>query len=125
MKRWLIIASAMCLLMTILVVRVWNGPIFDRAKLATMRAEARVLTRTHPVTASGKWVEVPKHDCPPTIAGLHPEHVQVKGWGVNITTKSYFDGGWGYHIPRDGRDLPMPRECYSEPVAGVFWHGPC
>jgi hypothetical protein len=125
MKRWLIIASALCLLSTILVVRVWNGPIFDRAKLATMKAEARVLTRTHPMPASRNWVDVPARDWPPTIAGLHPEHVQVTGWGVNITTKSYFDGGWGYHIPHDGRALPMPRQCYSERAAGVFWHGPC
>ncbi len=125
MKRWLIITGALCLLATFLILRVWNGPTFDRAKLAAIRTEAHALMRTHTGPASGDWIDVPRKDWPRTIAGLHPEQVRVTGWGVNIATKSYFDGGWGYHIPRDGRALPMPRECYSEPAAGLFWHGPC
>lgn len=125
MKRWLIIAGALFLLTAIVIIRVWNGPTFDRAKLAAIRAEAHALMRTHPSPASGDWVDVPPRDWPRTIAGLHPERVQVTGWGLNIATKSYFDGGWGYHIPRDRNGLPMPPGCYSEPSAGVFWHGPC
>lgn len=125
MKRWLIIAPAIAIVSSILILRICNGPILDRAKLATMKADAHVLMRTHPAPATGEWADVPPGDWPHTIASLGPERVQVTGWGVNIATKSYFDGGWGYHIPRDGRDLPMPHECYSEPAAGVFWHGPC
>jgi len=44
---------------------------------------------------------------------------------VDINTRTFFDGGWGYNVPRSKRDLPMPADCYSEPIEGVFWHEPC
>ena len=125
MKRWLILVLTVAVLTAILAMRVWNGPIFDPAKLATMKAEAHGLMQAHPTPASGDWVDVPSRNWPRVVASLRPERVQVARWGVVITTKSYFDGGWGYHIPRQRRDLPMPQECYSEPAADVFWHGPC
>jgi len=72
------------------------------------------------------WAVVPEREWPPVIASLHPHAVTVYGWGIDISIKPYFDGGWGYAIPRkDKQDLPMPAACYSEPGQGVFWHDPC
>ena len=71
------------------------------------------------------WKKVPKEQWPLTIASLHPEAVTVHTWGVDIMTKAYFDGGYGYQVPLSKADLPMPPACYSEPSRGVFWHGPC
>jgi hypothetical protein len=62
---------------------------------------------------------------PPAIASLRPEFVTVYNWGVDIPIKLFFDGGWGYHVARDRRDLPMSDGCYSEVSQGIFWHGPC
>ena len=101
-----------------------NRPVSDPAKLNAIRAEAQVLMRKHPV-ASGSVYRVPQRDWPPVLRGLHPEMITVYGWGVDIRTKAYFDGGWGYDVPRNKRDLPMSERCYSEPSRGVFWHGPC
>ncbi len=49
----------------------------------------------------------------------------VHSSGVEIVTKSGFDGGYGYEVPRTKADLSMPAACYSEPSPGVFWHNPC
>ncbi|WP_204338133.1 hypothetical protein, partial [Proteus mirabilis] len=68
---------------------------------------------------------VPENQLPPVAASLHPEWVTVHEWGVDIVIKPYFDGGWGYHVARSRRDLPMLDGCYSEVGQGVFWHGPC
>ena len=42
-------------------------------------------------------------------------------------TKPFFDGGWGYGVPRSGKkeDLGMVLGCWSEVSPGLFWHGPC
>jgi len=44
---------------------------------------------------------------------------------VDITTKEFFDGGWGYGFASNKQDLSMLEECWSELGDGVFWHGPC
>ena len=101
------------------------GPSHDEAVLRAIRAESERLMATHPIKATQGWVVVPKNEWPPVIASLHPFDVAVFEWGVGITIKPYFDGGWGYDVTRGKRDLPMPAGCYSEPSPGVFWHGPC
>jgi hypothetical protein len=102
-----------------------NRPISDAKKLEAIRAEAQALMKTHPPERPRTWRKVPKEQWPATIAGLHPEDVTVHAWGVDIMTKAYFDGGYGYEVPRSKANLPMPAACYSEPGQGVFWHGPC
>ena len=102
-----------------------NRPISDTAKLEAIRAEAQVLMNTRPPEQPKSWRKVPKEQWPATIAGLDPEDVMVHTWGVEIMTKAYFDGGYGYEVPRSKADLPMAASCYSEPGKGVFWHGPC
>jgi hypothetical protein len=94
-------------------------------KLRAIRNEAAALMGNHPIKPPDDWADVPEKQWPPVIAGLRPEHVTVHHWGVSILVKPYFDGGWGYHITRSRKELPMPQGCYSEPYEGVFWHGPC
>jgi hypothetical protein len=100
-------------------------PISDPEKLRAIRTEAEILTAANPTAPSETWVEVPANRWPPTIASLRPESVTVTRWGLDIMIRGYFDGGWGYHVPRDSRNLPMPSECYWRMSDGVFWHGPC
>ena len=102
-----------------------DRPIFNMEKLPRVKAEALVLMRTHPIELRASGRDVPKAEWPPAIASLDPKWVSVRQGSVDIMTRPFFDGGWGYNVPRLERDLPMPRRCYSEPAAGVFWHGPC
>lgn len=39
-------------------------------------------------------------------------------------TKAYFDGGWGYFVPRKERELPEPVERFEEVGHGVYWWHP-
>jgi hypothetical protein len=100
-------------------------PVSDPAKLAAIRSEAQALMTRYPAKPPEHSASVPKSQWPATIAGLRPELVTVHKWGVDIPVKFFFDGGWGYHIGRSKRELPMPEGCYSEVGPGVFWHGPC
>jgi hypothetical protein len=100
-------------------------PISDPVKLRAIKAEAQSLMAVHPVKAPAASSEIPKSQWPPAIASLQPQFVTVHQWGVDILIKPDFDGGWGYDIPRNKLDLPMPEKCYSEQSQGVFWHGPC
>jgi hypothetical protein len=102
-----------------------DRPIFNMAKLQEVRLEALQLMATKPVRRGASWRELPSAEWPPTIASLHPKRVTIYSDSVDIVTRPFFDGGWGYNVPRSMRGLPMPVNCYSEPSEGVFWHGPC
>lgn len=102
-----------------------NRPVSDAEQLRAIRAEAQTLMKAHAPEQPSKWKDVPKGQWPTAISSLHPQAVTVHTWGVDITTKAYFDGGYGYEVSRNKADLPMPAACYSEPSRGVFWHGPC
>jgi hypothetical protein len=101
------------------------SPTHDESVLRAVKAESQLLVASHPIKPPKGWADVPRSEWPPAIAGLQPYSVIVRGSGVDILIKPDFDGGWGYEIPRDKRDLRMPAECYSEPGQGVFWHDPC
>lgn len=102
-----------------------DGPTPNSAKLQAIKVEADALAARHPIRSPDNWVDVPKKQWPPAIASLQPDLVTVHHWGVDITTKPYFDGGWGYQVAQNKSDLPMPEGCYREMHQGVFWHGPC
>lgn len=102
-----------------------NRPVSDTEQLRTIRVEAQMLMKAHAPIPPSKWLEIPKGQWPTAISKLHPEAVTVHSWGVDIMTKAYFDGGYGYEVPRSKAELPMPAACHSEPSQGVFWHGPC
>ena len=102
-----------------------NRPVSDAEQLRAIRAEAQTLMQTNAPARPSKWKDVPKDQWPTAISSLHPEAVTVHVSGVDIMTKAYFDGGYGYEVPRSKVDLLMPAACYSEPSQGVFWHRPC
>lgn len=102
-----------------------NRPISDANKLEAIRAGAQALMKKYPAERPKNWRKISKGKWPAAIADLYPEDVTVHTWGVDITTKAYFDGGYGYDVPVSKANLPMPASCYSEPSRGVFWHGPC
>jgi hypothetical protein len=102
-----------------------DRPIFNMSKLPRVRAEALALMRTHPVDPQASGRAIPRAEWPQAIASLNPQWVSVRHGSVDIETRTFFDGGWGYNVPRSERDLSMPKRCYSEPSEGVFWHGPC
>lgn len=102
-----------------------DRPMFNMAKMKDLKAESFALMRTHPTKRIPGWQEIPKNEWPRVISSLHPNSVTVGQWGVDISTRPFFDGGWGYHVPRNKGDLPLPPGCYSEPSPGVFWYGPC
>lgn len=120
--------SATTMLTTLAVMLLLSGcnrPISEAKKLEAIRAEAQALIKIYPPERPKNWRRILKGQWPAAIADLHPEDVTVHTWGVDITTKAYFDGGYGYNVPGNKADLPMPAACYSEPSQGVFWHGPC
>lgn len=102
-----------------------HRPVSNPETLTAVRAEAQALMTTHTPEQPGNWRTVPKPQWPSVVASLRPEDVTVYPWGVDVTIKSGFDGGWGYQVPRRKSDLPMPAACYLQPSEGVFWHAPC
>lgn len=94
-------------------------PTRDPAKLMAIEAEARTLMRLHSAAA-----DVPKPRWPAAITSVHPEFVSIDADGVHITTKAYFDGGWGYFVPRREGVLPEPRARFEEAGHGVYWWHP-
>jgi hypothetical protein len=93
-------------------------PTHNPATLAAIKSEAETLMQAR---AQGS---VPEADWTPAIAGLKPKFVTVYPEGVDIVTKPYFDGGYGYFVLRDGQHLPDPRERYSTLNHGVYWYRP-
>jgi len=102
-----------------------TSPISDPVMLRALEGEVRSLITDYPVSAPNGLVDIPMNRWPPKIAGLKPEAVTVYRWGVDIMVKPGLDGGYGYAVPKNQEDLPMPAKCYSELRQGVFWHGPC
>lgn len=101
-------------------------PTWDQAKLKAIGAESRLLMATHPIKPPKEWANVSEGQWPPAIASLKPFDVTVHQWGVHIGTEPYFDGGWGYGVPRNDVARKMLKGwCYSDAGQGVLWHGPC
>jgi len=100
-------------------------PIHDQTELAAIKAESQSLIAAYPLVQPEQYVDVPKDEWPPVMAGLKPFSVTVRHGMVDITTRPYFDGGWGYSFALDKRNLTMLVECWSELGHGVYSHGPC
>jgi hypothetical protein len=88
-------------------------------ELKAIKAEAQLLMRAYPVDGAP-----PRARWPHTIAGLEPEFVMINPDGVHITTRAYFDGGWGYFVPRKAQDSPQPVGRFEEAGQGVYWWHP-
>ncbi|RYY24143.1 MAG: hypothetical protein EOP62_17765 [Sphingomonadales bacterium] len=96
-------------------------PTYDKAILASVKAEARALQKAYPTM---DFEQVPKEAWPKTIASLKPELVFVSIDGVDILTKPYFDGGWGYFVVIDDGVAPQPEGRYSKLGEGIYWSHP-
>ena len=120
------LGAALAILVVVATLQGCPGPISDARKLRAIKAEAEALVAGLPdKPPRDQFGIVSKNYWPPAIATLEPHTLYVRPSGVHILTKPDFDGGWGYEIVRDRRDLGMPPECYWEMAEGVFWHGPC
>ncbi|WP_448663533.1 hypothetical protein ACG3SL_02345 [Sphingomonas sp. CJ20] len=93
--------------------------------MKAIAADAQRLMAAYPLGPSDRSLWLPKGKWPAAIARLRPAYVIVSHRAVEITTKPFFDGGWGYGFARDKRDLGMLAECWSELGEGMYWHGPC
>ena len=94
-------------------------PVSDRSKLSAVKVEAQALMKMYPAGAEAdrpKW--------PREIASLKPEFVMIETDGVHIMKRAYFDGGWGYFVPRSKGKLPEPVERFEDAGAGVYWWHP-
>jgi hypothetical protein len=100
-------------------------PTHNQSTLKAIAADSQRLIAAHPLGSTQRSAHIPKDQWPPAIASLNPEFVIVYDGAVNITTKPFFDGGWGYGFAPDKRNLGMLEECWSELGHDMFWHGPC
>jgi hypothetical protein len=121
MARIALICGAVVLTAILLLVACEPQPTGDKARLRAVRAEAQMLMATGAPQGDR---DVPKQAWPQTIAALHPEFVWVGPEGVEIMTRPYFDGGWGYFVPRDPRRPPTPEGRFEQAGEGVYWHHP-
>jgi hypothetical protein len=115
-------------IIALLVVAIYSAfphPSYNQAELKAIAAESRGLMASYPLGPSGHYISIPKDKWPPVITGLKPYSVTVYHGMVDITTKPFFDGGWGYGFALQKRDLTMLVECWSELDQSVYWHGPC
>jgi hypothetical protein len=96
-------------------------PMRDQSTLRAIKAEAKMLME-QPTDKANAAV---KRHLSPAMANLKPEFVQVKQEGVYITTTAYFDGGWGYFVPRDEQVTPEPASCFTKIGQSIYWYEPC
>lgn len=94
-------------------------PIRDPAKLEAIKAEAQLLLKAYPTDT-----ELPEARWPRAVASLEPEFVSINSDGIHITMEPYFDGGWGYFVPRRERSLPEPAGRFEDVGQGVYWWHP-
>ena len=119
------IVVALAILTAIGIFCAFPHPTHEQTRLQAVAAESARLMAMHPIGPAGPSVRIPRGEWPPAIAGLKPRSVTVRRGMVDITTKEFFDGGWGYGFAPHKRDLTMLVECWSELGHDVFWHGPC
>lgn len=119
------IAVPITMLMVIGIYSAFPHPTHNQTKLKAIAAESQRLMATHPLSSVQQSAYIPEGQWPPAIASVKPEFVIVYDGAVNITTKPFFDGGWGYGFARDRRKLGMLEACWSELGQDMFWHGPC
>jgi hypothetical protein len=124
-RRCIPIALTVLVLIATVLYCAFPKPIRDDATLEAVAREARSLMVNHPSNRGTDSVRVPKQKWPPAIASLGPESVVVTSYMVDITVKSYFDGGWGYGFAAEKRGLTMDPSCWSHLAHDVYWHGPC
>lgn len=97
------------------------APARDPATLKAIKAEALAMMADPPAET---FVLVAEHRWPHAIAGLRPNFVTVDQSGLDIVIQPYFDGGWGYFVPRDPHQSLQPEGRFSALGEGVYWYHP-
>ncbi|WP_294336395.1 hypothetical protein [uncultured Sphingomonas sp.] len=98
-----------------------HGPTGNPTTLSAIRVESRALMQ-----GPDFWWTAGNTDrrLPPTIAQLRPDIVSVVGDGVDIYATNFFDGGWGYHVPRVPNPSPDTVFRHQKVADGVYWFHP-
>ncbi len=125
MRGCLRIAAPIIALLALAIYCALPHPIHDQTQLKVIAAESRRLMAAYPLAPAAQRADVPKGKWPPAIAKLEPYSVTVRHGMVDITTKPFFDGGWGYGFALNKQDLTMLVDCWSELGHDIYWHGPC
>ncbi|HET9511878.1 MAG TPA: hypothetical protein VFO80_12080 [Sphingomonas sp.] len=99
------------------------GPTGNPTTLEGIRREAGELMQ-RPIPRSQSFIDVPIDQLPPTIAALKPDFVLVNESGVDIVTTAFFDGGWGYYVPRSANPSPNSLFRHYRVGRGVYWFHP-
>ena len=120
-KGCLSVGAAVAVLVAIGIYSAFPHPTHNEATLKALRAESLVLLASKR-TYTGP--DLPKSQWPLAIAKLRPTFIIVYPDSVEIVTKPFFDGGWGYHVARDDRASPKPAGRYSKLDQGVYWFHP-
>src|SRR5687767_232914 len=97
------------------------APTSHPARLSAIKASAVSLMSLYPANVPE---DVPQARWPVEIGALEPQSVYIDASGVHITTAPYFDGGWGYFVPRHEHQLPEPRQRFRHVGRGVYWWHP-
>jgi hypothetical protein len=113
------LTAALAVLTALALTSGCTRPTRDPTELKAITEASRLLMKLHPADA-----DIPRARWPRAIARLEPELVSVTSSGVHITTKAYFDGGWGYFVPRRERALPEPVDRFEKVGQGVYWWHP-
>lgn len=114
-----VLGLALLPLLALLAACAW--PTRDEDTIRAIRAESLELMATKPTRA---FETAPKGGWPPAIASLDPDSVSVDTDEVYILIKPSFDGGWGYYVPRDEKDVPQPGGPFTALGHGVYWYRP-
>ena len=125
MKGCLSVGVPIAILAAIGVYSAFPHPTYDDTTLKAVATESRKLIATQRANRAERYANLPKAKWPPAIASLKPQDVTVTSETVDITTKPFFDGGWGYGFALDKRDLGMLPECWDGLGHDVYWHGRC
>ncbi len=98
-----------------------HGPTGNPTTLSAIRVESRALMQ-----GPDFWWTAGDTDrrLPPTIAQLRPDIVSVDRDGVDIYAPNFFDGGWGYHVPRVPNPSPDTVFRHQRVADGVYWFHP-
>lgn len=91
---------------------------------STLRAiagEARDLMRR----PRSEWNSLgPTSALSPSIAALKPDFIVVNEHGVDIVTTAFFDGGWGYYVPKSSQPKADQIFRHRNLGHGVYWFHP-
>ena len=121
MKGCLSVGAAIAILLAVGIYCAFPHPTYNEATLKAVRAESLVLMASKRTYARP---DLPESQWPPAIASLHPTFIIVYPDDVDIVTKPFFDGGWGYRVSRNEHDWPEPAGRYSKLDQGVYWFHP-